>query len=143
MSGCLAEPLSGRRIARRSALFASGLAGRCQDLGADFADLSIAVDPAPQGFRQARRGLWIARRAFPDVEHPPAHFRELVGGASVAFDIALQLGRPEFSPRRRRLGVLAPLVRVPEAAMHEDRNSAAGHGDVGVPGRSRRCSRKR
>lgn len=51
----------------------------------------------------------------------PISGRVCVGGASVAFDIALQLGRPEFSPRRRRLGVLAPPVRVPEAAMHEDR----------------------
>lgn len=75
---------------------------------------------------------------FPDAQHPPARLAQRARHQPVAGLVARQLRTPERPVARRPPAM--PRARVPEAAVHEDRELEPGkhevrtHGELKVEG---------
>lgn len=97
----------------------------------DFYLVPIAVQPVSEksgcGFSLVR----LPQSALPDrCDSPPR--RDKSGAKSgVAGPVGFQLGQPEVRARRRRSGVTALLVAVPEATVDEYDGSVHGQHNIG------------
>jgi hypothetical protein len=74
-------------------------------------------------------------RAFPDNRHPPTHSSKRRNGGGIPFPVPSELVIPEFRSCLGQAEVWAPLVPVPEAAMHKDDRSPFGQDEVRLPGK--------
>lgn len=73
-----------------------------------------------------------AQLAFPHVDHVPPHLPQLFVLPAVAVSVARELRRPELHIRLRHVERFAPLVHVPETAVHKHDRAVLGQHDVGV-----------
>src|SRR5262249_13197581 len=75
-------------------------------------------------------GRQLTRLAFPHVHYFPSLLCENRFIPRIAYLVTPELGEPELTVRLRRIGVLAPRVSVPEAAMHKDCNVVLGKDNI-------------
>lgn len=95
-----------------------------------FSEWQIAFDPTLQPHLKIRRTLRFSQRTFPHTQYSPTHRPEFINRASVALNVGLKLGSPEFLARCGQLGKSAPMVKMPKTAVNKDSDPATWHDDV-------------
>lgn len=68
---------------------------------------------------------------FPDGHHMPSHLRQLVLHLDVTLFIALYLMPPKFHVGLRQTILVAPLMSMPEASVHEDASAVLAKHYIG------------
>ena len=72
---------------------------------------------------------------LPDHDHATVALLKIRSVPSVAFDLGSKLGLPELLPGFRSCGVSAPLMAMPETAMHKNNRSVLQQHDVWATGK--------
>lgn len=118
-------PDDGRRGAETAAARRSGRSR----LGRKFDLRRVAANPPNKIDRDGVE--FSARAAFPHGCDPPSRGLQARAHLCIPAHIAVELGSPELRSRGRRRRKAAPLVTVPETAMHEDCGAVFRQHDVG------------
>ena len=93
----------------------------------------VRPQPRRQGFGRGSHLFRLAQGALPYRRHTPSVFEKFPSNKGVPRNIRVELRPPELRPGRWGGGIAAPLVSVPEAAVHEDHRVVLRQNEVRPP----------